>query len=106
MDIDEKVGQKIEKWKRDLLDFSMRNRLINFRYGKTGTLKLLSPSVNVIFETLAVRERVISFVPTPPRESGNFTDDFSGHLKSGQVLTEREEKEMNLVLNRLHLKSR
>lgn len=106
MDIDEKVGQKIEKWKRDLLDFSMRNRLINFRYGKTGTLKLLSPSVNVIFETLAVRERVISFVPTPPRESGNFTDDFSGHLKSGQVLTEREEKEMNLVLNRLRLKSR
>jgi very-short-patch-repair endonuclease len=106
MEIDEKVRQKIEKWKRDLLDFSMRNRLINFRYGKTSTLKLLSPPLNVIFETLAVRERVISFVPAPPQESGNFADDFSGHLKSGQVLTEREEKEMNLVLNRLRLKSR
>lgn len=108
MQSNDAVSAKIEKWKKALLDLSMRNMLINFRQSKTSNLKLIKPSIDEIFEKLVLQEKQMSFIPLPTvseDDERRVTQNFVSP-KSNQILTDREEKEMNLVLSRLKLRSR
>lgn len=57
----EKSMEKIEQWKRELLDTSKRNRMINYRETKLTTLKLLEPELTEMFNQLALEEKTLSF---------------------------------------------
>ncbi|MBR5394786.1 MAG: DUF4011 domain-containing protein [Bacteroidaceae bacterium] len=57
----QKLHNRIETWKKLLLDFGKRNRLINFRESKRSNVRILVPSYDTIFERLAVREEAMSF---------------------------------------------
>lgn len=48
------LHQKIENWKRQLIDLSRRNRLLYFKSTKLGHLMVAHPDTSVIFERLAV----------------------------------------------------
>lgn len=107
MENNEKIQQKIEKWKQDLLDLSLRNRLINFQPGKHSTLRLIEPSPDKLFESVVVRERSMNFLPLSAEELTEVdSKGFSKKLKVTQLLTDREGKEMDLALSRLKLKAR
>jgi len=106
MEVNDRVAQKIETWKKGLLDLSMRNRLINYRSGKTSSLKVVSPSLESIFEMVAIKEKRVSFKAIPASDEGDQISDRPVELRNGEILSDREEKDMNLVLNRLRLKAR
>lgn len=59
------MGQKlhncIEIWKKLLLDFGKRNRLINFLEGKRSNVKITTPSFDRLWELIVVNEREIVF---------------------------------------------
>lgn len=40
----QKLHNRIENWKKLLLDFGKRNRLINFLEGKRNNVKITAPS--------------------------------------------------------------
>lgn len=55
------ADEKISRWKKELLDTGMRNRLVNFRETRSGSLKVLEPSAKELFSQLAVKEKELSF---------------------------------------------
>ena len=48
----ERPAGRLERWKRRLLDLSMRNKLLNFKVGK-GTIELLCPDAGALEDRLA-----------------------------------------------------
>lgn len=56
----QRLHNRIENWKKLLLDFGKRNRLINFLEGKRNNIKITSPSFECLWE-LVVNEREIVF---------------------------------------------
>ena len=57
----QKLHNRIETWKKLLLDLGKRNRLINFKEGKRSNVKITTPSYEDLFEQIAVHEREIVF---------------------------------------------
>lgn len=63
---------RIETWKKLLLDFGKRNRLINFKDGKRSNVKIITPCFEELFDLIAVQEKEISF---PFANKVNIDDD-------------------------------
>jgi very-short-patch-repair endonuclease len=61
------VFQKIEIWKKHLLDLTRRNRLLFFTPSRTSTIQITSPSPDEVFQRLVINERTLTF-PIPKRE--------------------------------------
>lgn len=61
------VFQKIELWKKHLLDLTRRNRLLHFKVSRTSTVEITSPSPEEIFNRLVIKGHSLSF-PLPKRE--------------------------------------
>lgn len=59
------MGQKLQKridiWKKLLLDFGKRNRLINFKESKRSTVKISSPLYAEFYEVLVTNEKEMAF---------------------------------------------
>lgn len=52
---------RIETWKKLLLDFGKRNRLINFKDGKRSNIKITTPSFECLFDIIAIQEKNLRF---------------------------------------------
>jgi DNA polymerase III delta prime subunit len=65
------VAERIDDWRRRLIDLSFRNRLINYKPTKSSTLEILSPTIH---ELLADPERLepfdFYFPPMEEEETG------------------------------------
>jgi hypothetical protein len=55
------LKRKIERWKKELLDLTKRNRMINYRETRRSTLGILEPGFTDLFNRLAVDEKKLSF---------------------------------------------
>ena len=55
------VDEKISQWRRELLDLSQRNRLLNFKPSRSGTVKLVEPAADAIYKRLVEQERGFVF---------------------------------------------
>lgn len=56
-----KLHSRIEHWKKQLLDFGKRNRLINFLEGKRSNITITTPSSDVLWKLVVINEREIVF---------------------------------------------
>lgn len=59
--MDEALSRKTARWKRELLDTSKRNRMINYRETSRATLKILEPDAATLFNKLAFSEKPLTF---------------------------------------------
>lgn len=66
-----KLHQRIEVWKKLLLDFGKRNKLINFIETKRSNVNISSPAYETIFEWIAIQEKEVKF----PYSKKVFIDD-------------------------------
>ncbi len=55
------LERKIDRWKKELLDTGKRNKMINYRETKRGTLKILEPEATELFNQLAIGEKTLTF---------------------------------------------
>ena len=60
-----RVAQRIEEWKRKIVDLSRRNRSLYFARTRGSTLKLTEPSLPEIFERLVNSEKAWEFYMPP-----------------------------------------
>lgn len=59
--LDENFDRRFERWKRELLDTSKRNKMINYRETKRTTLRILEPEASELFNRLAFSEKPLTF---------------------------------------------
>lgn len=101
----QKLHHRIEVWKKLLLDFGKRNRLINFKDGKRSNVHIVSPSYEAIFEKTAVKESPIVF----PYSKKVFIDDegneFHETVIEGDVETNKTVSELQKTLKVLRYRA-
>mgnify|MGYP000819754096 FL=1 len=54
-----KLHNRIEIWKKQLLDFGKRNRLINFLEGKRNNVKITMPSFEKLWEVIISEQEIV-----------------------------------------------
>lgn len=69
--------RKLEMWKQGLLDVSRRNKMINYRRTRRGSLQLLSPDYATLFDRLVDRGESLTF---------KRAEDCSGDPQIGSLL--------------------
>ena len=79
------VRNELEKSRRDVLDLSLRNPLLNFRPSKRRGLEVVDEISRELFRILVGGERVMYFLPAPegegsPGEGGDGTSDVPAEL--------------------------
>ena len=63
------TAAEIEKSRRDVLDLSLRNPLLNFRPSKARGVEVVDERSREIFRIVVERERVMYFLPAPEAEA-------------------------------------
>ncbi|MDO5520010.1 MAG: DUF4011 domain-containing protein [bacterium] len=63
------VTTLIEQWKKHLLDLGKQNRLLHYRDTKRGSLRIVSPDLDYIYDYLVEQNKTFVFA----REAGNNT---------------------------------
>lgn len=57
----DEMNKRIEKWKKQLLDIGKQNRLIHYRETKRGSLRIVSPDLDYIYEQLVGQKGTLVF---------------------------------------------
>ena len=91
---DDVIVERIERWRRNLIDTSQRNRLINFRES-SSVLRLTSPAAQTIFDRLVLQ-----------KEEMEVALDAEGAENSGKLLSDRGHTVVERTLLNLRLKAR
>lgn len=103
------IYQKIELWKKHLLDLTRRNRLLYFKASRLSTVKITSPSLEEVFNRLVIKGHAMTF-PLPKRErqlilEGTITPDSKEALqdeyKPGDLEVSSPVRELQSKLYRL-----
>ncbi|MCK5039341.1 MAG: DUF3320 domain-containing protein [Candidatus Aenigmarchaeota archaeon] len=68
MDTKQTLNKKIEYWKKKLIDLSKRNNLVNYRFTKSKSLKIIYPNFKQIIEDLN-NENSILFLKNESKEA-------------------------------------
>lgn len=63
------VAQKIEESRRDVLDLSLRNSLLNFRQSRRLGVEVVDELSSEIFRILVKKRRIMYFLPAPKEKS-------------------------------------
>lgn len=104
----QKLHERLDVWKKLLLDFGKRNRLINFKENKRSNVRIISPSCDSLFSLIAIQEKVIEFpyaiehVVDPYAEED---EDFYEIISEGDVKTSKRPKDLQRTLKHLRYKA-
>ena len=75
------ISPEIEKSRRDILDISLRNPLLNFRPSKRRGLEVVDERSHEVFKILVQGERAMYFIPAPKgKEVEESNEDVSPEL--------------------------
>lgn len=109
------LKRKVEHWKKQLLDLSKRNKMINYRETKRATLKILEPEFTELFNRLAVSEEELTFQRPIDKDSDLRTFSILSLLETlsypipvhvGDIKVEGSLLERRIALNNLRSKSK
>lgn len=116
-----KVAETLDKWLNKLIDLSRRNRQLYFRRTKTSTVELIEPPPEEIFDLLVNKRKELTLIYRDLEnlnKSKKKLNDFIGSeteidpleynkpLKTGEILTDKEDKELYKSLRTLLSRSR
>lgn len=104
----QKLHNRIDTWKKLLLDLGKRNRLINFKDNKRSNVHITSPSCESLFSIIAIQEKEIEF-PYAIERMGDIFDDDSDKtydiISEGDVKTSKRPKELQKTLKYLRYRA-
>ena len=112
---EELLSRKAEYWKKQLLDLSKRNKMINYRETKRATLKILEPEFTELFNRLAVAEEELTFQRPIDKDSDLRTFSMLSLLEAlsypipvhvGDIRAEGSLLERKIALSNLRSKSK
>lgn len=100
----QKLHNRIENWKKQLLDFGKRNRLINFLEGKRNNVKITMPSFDCLWE-LVVNEREIVFPYAKRVHVDDEGEEVYETIIDGDIETNRSIGDLQKTLKALRYKA-
>lgn len=110
------VDDKILKWKLRLLDFSKRNRLLNFKDIKRSTLRIVEPDMVELFNNIVNKNDTLEFQLKDnninalnfdiDNEQESFLTSIDVELKEGNVLTDKNDKDLYKTLHNIRQRAR
>ena len=101
----QKLHNRIEAWKKLLLDFGKRNRLINFRESKRSSVNILTPSYETIFEKIAIREGNMTFPYSKKMIIDDDGDEVSESVIEGDFKTNKSVADLQKTLRVLRYRA-
>lgn len=106
----QKLHERLDAWKKLLLDFGKRNRLINFKENKRSNVRITFPSCDPLFSLIAIKEKVIEFPyaiehEVDSYEDGNEDEDLYEIISEGDVRTSKRPKDLLRTLKHLRYKA-
>lgn len=90
IDMDKCIGQRVEKWKKLLLDFSKRNRLYNFYTTKRTNLEILSPDFGTLYNSVVLKNETLQFPYPVEEEEGEGDGVVCTELESDIIVAEQK----------------
>lgn len=100
-----KLHNRIEIWKKLLLDFGKRNRLINFLEGKRNNVKITVPSFDSLWELIVVNEREIIFPYAKKVQVNDEGEEVYETIIEGDIETNRPIGDLQKTLKALRYKA-
>lgn len=97
----QQLNQHIENWKKLLLDYGKRNRLINFKDGKRSNVKITFPACEALYDLIAVGEKEVVF----PYASKVSDEECYDSITKGNVETSKTVSELQTTLKILRYKA-
>ena len=88
------IAQKLEQSRRDVLDLTLRNSLLNFRPSKRWGIEVVDELSAEISRILVEKQRTMYFIPAPEAISESRTDDEDKEIPS-ELLTLLGEPEVD-----------
>lgn len=101
----EKLHNRIEIWKKLLLDFGKRNRLINFKEGKRSNVQIAAPLYDALFNHIAVREKEIKFPYAKKTRIDDEGEEVYDEIIKGDVETSKSVGDLQKTLKVLRYKA-
>ena len=101
----EKLHNRIKIWKKLLLDFGKRNRLINFREGKRNNVNITDPSFNKLWEIIVVNEKEVTFPYAENMGLDEDDEDLYDVVEDGDVRTNKTIGDLQKTLKSLRQKA-
>lgn len=104
----QKLHNRINTWKKLLLDFGKRNRLINFKDNIRSNVRITSPSCESLFSMIAIQEKEIEFPYAIERIRDLFDDENDEPyevISEGNVKTSKRPKELQKTLKHLRYRA-
>src|SRR5579862_5636595 len=83
-----RVTQRVDEWKRKIVDLSRRNRSLYFVRTRGSTLRITEPGVYEVFERLVISEKPWEFFMPP--DAPETTESEKGSGASELLLLERQ----------------
>lgn len=71
------MQELLEKARKELLDFSLRNKLISYKNSARYTIEITDERSKDIFNILVVQSKGMTFQPAPEKENDSEQDEFS-----------------------------
>lgn len=100
-----KLHNRIEIWKKLLLDFGKRNRLINFLEGKRNNVTIIAPSFDRLWELVVINEREVSFPYAKKVQVNDEGEEIYETIITGDLETNKPIGELQKTLKALRYKA-
>ena len=112
------LDDKIDIWKKKLLDMGKRNRLLNFKDTKSSTITIVSPASAALWDVFVQQEKSLSFSVSRSAEMDETGEDGANEylptesysrntdILPGDLTTDKSLKEQQTTLAKLHNKAR
>lgn len=101
----QKLHSRIEIWKKLLLDFGKRNRLINFLEGKRSNVRIMTPSFDRLWELVVVNEKEIVFPYAKKVQVDDEGEEVYETLIKGDIETNKPIGDLQKTLKALRYKA-
>lgn len=62
------IAERVDRWKKKLIDLTKRNRLISFRPTKVTTIRIVDEQPPEVFATIVTELKAMDFLPMPERK--------------------------------------
>lgn len=100
-----KLNNRIENWKKLLLDLGKRNRLINLIEGKRNSIKITNPSCEELWECIVIKEREAIFPYAKRVKIDNDGEEIYETVIKGDIETTKSIGDLQKTLKNLRYKA-
>lgn len=101
----QKLHNRVEIWKKQLLDFGKRNRLINFLEGKRNNVTITSPSFNKLWDKFVINEKELKFPYAKKVEISDDGEEICDTIIKGDIETNKPIGDLQKTLKSLRYKA-